>query len=301
MSNANLKRLCVGLAFSTALVGCGRITENEVAPIMKAGAITEVVTKPTLYCMPFCWPTTDIIRYKTFADTFTFSSGKGAATGENQQAQTAQARQIFLRSKDDKFIESVSFSIPYEIVPTENAKLLITEFRADKETWEENAPLIRDDIQILSAQPLVDIIRKYDALEIQDKGVEIGKELTKAIQKAVDERLGLKEGDVSPIKIKPVIFGGVKFDDETEKLLKQKIFAREQGAIADELGRAAEKQTAAAKSQAGVTAEIVDVIMKKGVPGGSNALPSLVCLDMKRQGLVDKNTACFSVGAPAVQ
>lgn len=279
------------LAATTALTACGRITENEVAVITKRGAIEEVVTEPQLYCMPACLPWTDIIRYKTFNDTFTISSGSGANTGANQNNETSQSRQIFLRSQDDKFIESVSFSISYEIVKTPNASKLYTEFRAVESSGDENSLLIRDDLQILATQPLVNVIRTQDALSIQDNGDLIGRELATQLQKAVNERLEIKDGEISPINIKAINLGGVKFDPETEALLKQKIFAREQVAIAQEANKAAEVQAQAALAQAGVTSGIADKFKQGGAP--ADQVANLVCLDLHRQKLLPSNIQCF--------
>jgi hypothetical protein len=290
----NYKKLAMPflLSATVAVTGCGRVAENEAAVIMNKGAIRETVLEPTLYCVPFCSPFTDIIRYKTFTDTFTISSGQeGATSGGGKTPEAAQSRQVFLRSSDDKFIESVSLSISTEVVKTPTIRKLVTEFRADSEDAEYNTELIRDDLQILITQPLVDVIRSYEALAIQDNGTNIGKKLVTALQEAIDARLEIKKGEVSPIRVKSVVLGGVKFDNETEAILKKKIFAKEQGNIADEANAAAAKQAQAANLQAGVTANIIEKIKGAGAPVGEVA--SLVCLDMKRQKLLDEGTACF--------
>lgn len=292
LDSMNTKKLMVPflLATATMLAGCGRVAENEVMVAMNKGAFQDVVLKPELYCMPMCSPYTDRIYFKTFPDTFTISSGQGASVG-GEQSQATQSRQIFLRSSDDKFIESVSLSITYEVVKTPNAEKLVTEFRADSTDAEQNALLIRDDLQILATQPMVNVIRSYEALDLQDKGAEIGTRLTEALQQAVDNRLEIKKGEQSPILIKTVVLGGVKFDPETEALLKRKIFAREQVAIAEEANKAAEFQVSAAESQAGVTAKVINVIKDTGT--APDQVASLVCLDLLRQKQIPESTACF--------
>lgn len=285
-----LARIGLASTMALAVAGCGRISENETAVIMKAGSISEVVTTPKLYCVPWCWPTTDIIRYKTFNDTFTISSGQGANTGGEQNGESVQSRQIFLRSKDDKFIDSVSLSISYEVAKTPTATKLVTEFRADAGTADENALLIRDDLQILATQPLVNTIRSYEAMSLQDSGTAIGARIKAALQAAVDARLEIKQGEQSPIIIKDVILGGVKFDAETEALLKRKVFAKDQAGIAAEAANAAAEQERAAGNQAGVTAKIVSTIQGSGAP--ADQISSLVCLDMLRQKLIPEGQQC---------
>jgi len=290
----SIKRALIpfALAATTALTACGRIQENEVAVITNKGAIQEVVTEPQLYCMPMCSLWTDIIRYKTFSDTFTISSGNGAAASANDKDQTSQARQIFLRSKDDKFIESVSMSIVYEVQKVPATTKLYTEFRAGKSDGDENALLIRDDLLILATQPLVNAIRTQDALSIQDNGALIGKELVDQLQKVVNERLEVSTDAESPIAIKSVLLGGVKFDPETEALLKQKIFAREQVAIAEEANKAAEFQAKAALAQAEVTSGIAKKFAEEGAP--QDQIGNLVCLDLQRQKQLPVGIQCFA-------
>lgn len=293
----NLAKTTAIFALAAAAAGCGRVTENEVVVVMNKGAFKEVVTEPTLYCVPMCSPFTDRIYFKTFKDTFTLSSGQGANAGGGQQQQQPEttSRQIFLRSSDDKFIESVSVSVSYEVTKSPQTVKLVTEFRADRSNSEENAVLIRDDLQILLTQPLVNVIRGYEALEIQDKGQEIGDKLVEALQAAVDRNLEIKEGELSPIKIRAVLLGGVKFDPETENLLKQKIFAREQSDIAKEASAAAAEQAKAAAAQADVTAQIASRI-QNAVGNNSSQTASLVCLDMQRQKLLPAGTQCFGIG-----
>lgn len=299
MNAKKLKTIGLSLAVAFGATACGRITENEAAVIMNKGAIKETVTEAQLYCVPMCSPFTDIIRFKTFTDTFTLTSGGDGVNTDNGQnsAETMQSRQIFLRSKDDKFIESISLSISTEIVKvgTENTlPRLVTEFRADQSSTDQNALLIRDDLQILATQPLVNTIRAYDAMDIQDHGDKIGETLVAELQAAIDKRLEIKEGEVSPIKVKTVILGGVKFDPETEALLKAKIFAKEQKSIAEEAGKAAEIQATAAAKQADVTAQIAGKFKEAGLP--DSQIGTLTCLDLQRQKQIPDSVQCFGIG-----
>lgn len=290
------KKIAATFLAATAITACGRVTENEVAVVMERGAIKEVVDEPKLYCMPMCMPWTDIIRNKTFADTFTISSGSGANAGGEQTQETAQTRQMFLRSDDNKFIEEISVSVVYEVVKTQSVTKLVTEFRADSTNPDRNKLLIRDDLQVLATQPLVDVVGQYNALDLQSKGSEIGAKLAEALQKAVDARLEISGDEISPIKIKSVIMGGVKFDPETESLLKKKIFAQEQAEIAKVAGVAAAEQAKAAAAQADVTAEIVGKISKSIPTDAQDQLGTLTCLDMQRQKLLPPETQCFGIG-----
>ncbi len=287
---------CVALAGFNA--ACARISENETGMKLRNGAIAEVITSPKIVCFTPCLLGTDIIRYKTFNDTFTISSGQGAATTapSGNQAEASQSRQIFLRSKDDKFIESVSFSIAYEVNKVPGITALYTEFRADQNTPEENALLIRDDLQILATQPLVSVVRSYDALNLQDSGQEIGNKLRDALQASVNERLGVKAGEASPITIKAVTLGGVKFDAETEDLLKKKIYAFEARDIARIAGEGAAAQADGAAAQAAVTGRIVSALRAAGTP--DNQVGTLTCLDMQRQKLIPTTIQCVSSFTP---
>jgi hypothetical protein len=280
------------LAFGSA--ACSRLPDNEVAIKLRNGTINRVVTDPGVLCWLPCLPGTQFVRYATFNDTFTISSGQGASAGGNQGGQTTQARQIFLRSKDDKFIESVSISIVYEVTENDSVRRLYTDFRANAGRANENQELIRDDLQILVTQPLVNTIRSYDALNIQDQGGEIGQSVARGLQAAINERLAIQDTAQSPIRVVGVTVGGVKFDAETEQLLRQKIYATEQAAIAGIARDSARAQAEGAAAQAGVTGEIVGTLRRSGTP--ESQLASITCLDLKRQKLIPENTQCFGMG-----
>lgn len=289
------KKIAATFLAATALAGCGRVTENEVMVVMNKGSFQDVVTKPELYCVPMCSIFTSKIYFKTFPDTFTISSGSGANAGGGDDGGAGVKRKVFLRSKDDKFIESISLSVTYEVAKTDSVWKLVTEFRADHLEAESNALAIRDDLQILTTQPLVNTVRQYDALDIQDKGQEIGAKLVEELQMAVDARLELSKNESSPLRIKAVTLGGVEFDPETEELLRKKIYAREQSGIAAEATLAAKSQAEASRAQAAITANIVQAMVAAGAKDGEVA--NLVCLDLQRQKLIPTNLQCFGIGA----
>lgn len=298
MSN-NLKKLGVvaaaALAFGSA--ACSRMPDNEVVIKLRHGSIDRVITEPGILCLTPCLPGTQFIRYATFNDTFTISSGQGASAGGSENGQAAQSRQIFLRSKDDKFIESVSVSIIYEVVENDSVTRLYTDFRANAGRASENQELIRDDLQILVTQPLVNTIRNYDALDIQDKGGEIGTAVAAGLEQGIRERLGLTADQPSPLRIVGITVGGVKFDNETERLLQQKVYAGEQAEISRIAGQAAVAQADGAAAQARVTGGIVRELRAAGAP--ESQVAALTCLDLVRTQRVPAGTQCFGLGMPS--
>lgn len=282
-----MSKVKVAAAFglsALALTACSRINENEVAMKTRNGRVVETITEPKVVCWTPCLMGTEFIRYKTFTDTFTISSGQGANTGGERQPDAAQSRQIFLRSSDDKLIESISLNISYKVVETENIKKLYTVFRADRRNSEENSPLLQDDLQILITEPLVRTIRSKPALSIQDQGALIGDELTRALQSEVDKRLGIKAGEVSPIRIENVVIAGVGFDQSTEAALRQRSTSEAEG-LASQINAAAE--------QTKITGAIVRQLREDGVP--ADQLSEVTCLELKRRRMVSDNTSCFGL------
>lgn len=292
------KKMAVALLATFVTVsGCSRFNENEVGMrIGGDGSIKEHYDGAEIVCVfPFCNPFASNVKYKSFTDTFTISSGAGAAVSGQNSVEGTQSRQIFLRTKDDKFVESISVSVSYFVNPkaSEADRLkLYKEFRADSSDPDTNSMLIRDDLSILVTQPLVAAIRGVDAMDVQDRGEKIGTELATGLQSAVNKRLGIAEGEESPVVIKLVTIGGVGFDEETEAVLRQKVLASEKGEIADAAAKAAEREAKGAEAQADVTAKAYSKLKASGaVP--ADQLSTAVCLDFKRQGRLPESTNCF--------
>lgn len=289
----SIKRLAPVLALAaTTLAGCGRVMENEAAIVVYRGAIEETVLTPGNQCP--CLPQTEIIKYKTYNDTFTISLGEnGVNAGADGTQQASQSRRMFLRTKDDKFVDAISVTITYEIRKVPAVTKLYTEFKAVHEDVAQNMLEIRDDIQIALTQPLVSGVRKYDALDLQDQADQLGQDIVSALQAGVNKRLELSANEESPILIRSIVIGGVGFDNETESLLKKKIFAHEQAEIAKAAGAASQIQKESAGQQSQVTGQIVSTLRNSGAPEGQVA--NLACLDMLRQRLIPDTTNCFGL------
>ncbi|MBI1326895.1 MAG: hypothetical protein GC136_04550 [Alphaproteobacteria bacterium] len=291
----NALRFTAAAAAALTLAACGeRFEENETGfRIGGDGAVREDITGPDWICFVFCDPLARSIKYKTFTDTFTISTNEGAAAQGEGGAQVSQARPLLLRTQDDKFVDNISIAISYEVVaeaPTEYKRRLRSEFRAESSDVNENMLSIRDDIQIEAIQPIVDAIRGADALSIQDQGDEIGAIIAVALQANINRRLGVPEGEVSPVRIRAVRIAGVSFDPETEEVLREVSLAAERGRIAGVARLQAEGQAASARAQAGVSVGIADRL-RGHVPEGQ--LSTAMCLDMVRQNILPPTTNCF--------
>jgi len=289
------KIAAMAVAGAVALSGCTRIEQNEVGMRLGAdGAIEQTIVGPKLICVvPLCAPGARSVVYKSFPDTFTISSGQGASATSDGAVQAAEQRQIFMRTADGKFVESVSISVTYEVnqaAKKENIAKIYSEFSANDESPEKNKLLIRDDLQVLAIQPITNAIRAVDALDIQDKGAQIGATISADLQAAVNKRLGIAADEVPPIVIKQVILGGAKFDEQTETVLRQRVLAGEQSEIAKAAAAAAAEQVKAAEAQAGVTRQVF-IQLRGSVP--ESQLATAVCLDLVRQGRLPQTTNCF--------
>lgn len=282
------------VATTAFMQACSRYEENEFGMRIGAdGAIKKHYDGPELVCVVLCNPLAHNVVYKSFTDTFTIQSGAGASASGENTAESTQSRQVFLRTQDDKFVESISVSVSYYPNPkaSEADRLkLYKEFRADSSNTDTNATLIRDDLSILVTQPLVKAIRGVDAMDVQDRGEQLGNQIVQELQAAVNKRLGIAEEEESPIVIKAVTLAGVGFDPETEAVLRQKVLAGEKAEIAKVAAGAAEEEGKGASAQAEVTAKAYDAL-KGSVP--EEQLSTAVCLDGLRQGRLPEGTSCF--------
>lgn len=295
MKNGIAKTLAV-VAAAGSLAACGsRFEEHETGfRIGGDGAIKEHIVGPEWVCFMICDPFASDVKYSTFVDTFTISSGEGANAGGQSGGQTPQQREIFLRTADDKFLDSVSLAISAEVdadATLENLNGLRTTFKATSSDPETNSALIRDDLQILAIQPLVSAIRNINALEISEQGEELGNTIAAALQLEINNRLEIEEGEVPPVRVRDVRIAGTKFDPDTEALLRQRALAPERAEIARIAQQAAEAQRESAAAQSQVMAGMFSTMTNAGVP--DNQVATAVCLDGVRQQILPQDTNCF--------
>lgn len=292
----SVKKIFGAALIAGALVAnsaCSRVEENESAlRIGVDGSIKKEAVGSEMICFLLCEPGARTIKYDTTPSTFTISSGAGASTNSEGIVSTSQSNQIFLRTADEKFVDSISIAIAWEVVPESgNQRLLYKEFKANDGNKNRNIVLVQDDLAILAVQPVVNAVMDYDALKIQENGEAIGEDIRDGLQAAVNKRLGVTD-EASPVRIKYVTVSGVKFDPETEAVLREFSLAPERGRIAEEKAKAAQQEANGASAQAAVTIKTIEAMSQIDGVTPEN-LPTLVCLDQKRQGLQSQNTNCF--------